>query len=68
MQHPNYGISDLPAYVSHQDGARDDEIDLMKIFSVARRQWKLLLIGLVVGAAIGFAYVATTTPVYTARI
>lgn len=67
MQHPNYG-SGAPAYVPHQEGAGDDEIDLMKIFSVARRRWKLLLVGLMIGASIGFAYVATTTPVYTARV
>ena len=67
MQHPNYG-SGAPAYTPHQEVAGDDEIDLMKIFSVARRRWKLLLVGLMIGASIGFAYVATTTPVYTARV
>jgi succinoglycan biosynthesis transport protein ExoP len=46
----------------------DDEIDLSKILAALRRWWVYLLLGLLAGAALGVAYVITTTPVYTSSV
>lgn len=44
----------------------DDSIDLLRVFSVLRRRWLVLLAGFLTGSILGLAYVVTATPVYTA--
>lgn len=51
-------------YVDESEG----EIDVLKIVSGARRRWKILLTGLVVGVLFGLAQVATTTKLYTSSV
>lgn len=46
----------------------DDEINLSEVFQVVRRRWKLLVLGALVGLAIGMAYAATTTKLYTSSV
>ena len=63
---------DLPLMRSHAEGAAPPpapavaEIDLMRLWSIVRRQWLLPVIGAVLGAALAFAYLATTPAEYTA--
>ncbi|TCP58386.1 succinoglycan biosynthesis transport protein ExoP [Rhodovulum bhavnagarense] len=45
-----------------------DEIDVSKLFAVVRRRWRVLSIGVIVGLALGLAYVATTTKIYQSAV
>lgn len=67
MRQQRFG-TDGQMYASALNAEPDDAIDLTKVLAVARRNWLLLFIGLLVGGALGLAYVATTTPVYTAHV
>lgn len=48
--------------------APDDEIDLSKVILIAKRRWKLLFLGALVGLALGMAYASTTTKLYKASV
>lgn len=61
----------VPDQLSFQTGreAVDPEITLIDfdaILSMIRRQWRIIVIMVVIFTAIGFAYVATTVPQFTA--
>lgn len=46
----------------------EDEIDLKALLIIAKRRWRLLVIGLLLGAALGLAYAISSTPLYTASV
>lgn len=59
---PNHLVTAVP------EQAEDDQgLDLAQILGAARRGWRLMLYGTVLGASLGVAYFNTTTPVYTAK-
>lgn len=53
---------------AHDAGPQDDEIDLKALLIVAKRRWRLLAVGLILGAALGLAYAISSTPLYTASV
>lgn len=46
----------------------EGEIDLSKLGLIAKRRWKVLVVGALVGLAVGVAYASTTTKLYTSSI
>lgn len=64
---PNSGTGSAPDQRPYLDRA-DDEIDFTRILALLRRRWRLLFASILVGFAIGAAYVATTTRIYQSSV
>ena len=63
------GNGDTPKqYLTDSTVQLENEIDMFKLLSFAKRRWKFLFLGAVTGLALGIAYASTTTKLYTASV
>lgn len=60
---------DIPWQYPIENADRPEgEINLSELGLIAKRRWKILVVGALVGLAVGVAYASTTTKLYTSSI
>lgn len=64
MLSPDKVSSSRPEW--NDDNRPEESIDVEKMLSIARRQWRIVAAAIVVAVVLGLAYVVTAVPLYTA--
>lgn len=60
---------DIPKqFQSNKLDQNEAEIDLSKLLLVVKRRWQIILLGSLIGLALGLAYATTTTKLYSASV
>lgn len=65
QSHSRFGVSH--DQVEQRDGGVEQSIDFDHLLAAARRQWRIVVVGLLGGLILGILYILTAVPLYTAN-